>query len=70
MKKHSNTYEQYCCVLNKNVIMEEIIYHNGGKALRCTNAAACSATGGCRNRIIKKAIVDVEKNDVCLNVPV
>lgn len=65
MKKHSNTYEQYCYVLNKNVVMEEIIYHNGKKELKCTNENACNEAGGCKNLIIKNAIINMlsaEKN--------
>ena len=48
MKKHSNTYEQYCGVLDKNIVIEELIYHNGQKARKCTNAAACGVAGGCQ----------------------
>ena len=59
MKKHFITYEQYCCVLNRNVVMEEAVYHNGKKRLACTNAAACDAVGGCKNAIIKKAIGEI-----------
>lgn len=70
MKKHSNTYEQYCCVRGKNVIMEELVYHNGKKVLRCTNAAICQEMGGCQNHIIKQAITETSRTKLLKNIGV
>ncbi len=50
MKKLSKTYEQYCCVLDKNVVVEEITYHDGKKVLRCTKQFECQT---CRNKILR-----------------
>ena len=49
MKKHSIAYEQYCWVKQKNVVLEETIYHNGTKKVRCTSFSDCSGNGGCKN---------------------
>lgn len=50
MKKHSVSYEQYCWVKEKNVVLEETIFHNGTKKVRCTSFADCNgSSGGCRN---------------------
>ncbi len=61
MKKHLHTYEQYCCVLGKNIIIEEVVYHNGQKLLRCTQCTKCCEGSGCRNNTIKKAIIQTGK---------
>ena len=53
MNKHSNTYEQYCGVLDKNIVIEELVYHNGKKARKCTSAAACGEVAGCRFPSVK-----------------
>ncbi len=52
MDKHSKTYEQYCFVKEKNIIMEEIIFHNGKRKTVCTNLGECNNCGGCRNKIL------------------
>lgn len=53
MNKHSFTFEQYCNVVDKNIILEETTFHNGNKKLRCLNVHKCNSTmGGCRNNII------------------
>lgn len=57
MEKHSKTFEQYCCVMEKNIIMEETSYHNGKKSLRCVNHIICEMNGGCKNRILKDSMV-------------
>lgn len=50
MKQHSVAYEQYCWVKQKNVVLEETIFHNGIKKVRCTSFGDCSSSGGCKNR--------------------
>ena len=52
MKKHSRAYEQYCWVLQKNIVFEETTFHNGTSALRCTHLSECDRSGGCRNGIL------------------
>ena len=52
MKQHSNAYEQYCWVKQRNVVLEETIYHNGTKKVRCTSFSDCSGTGGCKNSVL------------------
>lgn len=56
MKKTSTTYEQYCCVMEKNVIMEETAHGDGGKKVRCINHVFCAMNGGCKNKILKNAL--------------
>ena len=50
MECHSKTYEQFCWVKQKNIIMEETVYHNGKRKVVCTNLNECDNSGGCRNR--------------------
>ncbi len=66
MNKHSFTYEQYCTVVDKNIILEEITFHNGNKRLRCLNLHNCMmANGGCKNRyILSRMEKAVEKGAV------
>ena len=52
MKQHSTTYEQYCWVKQKNVVLEETVFHNGTKRVRCTSFADCNGSGGCRNNAL------------------
>lgn len=59
MKSHSKSYEQYCCVKKRNVIFEEIAYHDGRKKLRCTMHPECVY---CKN-ITLKIHLDEEKTD-------
>mgnify|MGYP003289573790 CR=1 FL=1 len=64
MNKHAFTYEQYCSIVGKNIILEETTYHNGNKRLRCLNFHKCDTTiGGCKNPyVIKRVEKTVEKN--------
>ena len=50
MKSHSKSYEQYCCIKKRNVVIEEIAYHDGSRKLRCTLHPECTK---CRNRILR-----------------
>ena len=52
MKKHSHVYEQYCWVLQKNIVFEETTFHNGTSAVRCTHLSECKRSGGCKNEIL------------------
>lgn len=63
MNKHSFTFEQYCNVVDKNIILEETTFHNGSKKLRCLNVHKCNSTmGGCRNNfILRRMEKSVEK---------
>lgn len=50
MNSHSRAFEQYCCIMKKNVIIEETAFHDGSKKLRCTMHPQCIK---CRNKILK-----------------
>ena len=54
MKKHCKSYEQYCCILEKNIVMEETVYHNGTKSVVCTSLAHCNRCGGCKNAVLRR----------------
>ncbi|MBQ3086240.1 MAG: hypothetical protein IKM24_10200 [Clostridia bacterium] len=54
MKKHFKSYEQYCCVLEKNIVMEETVYHNGTKSVICTTLPYCNKNGGCKNAVLRR----------------
>lgn len=56
MNKHKLTYEQYCCVLQRNIVLEETVFHNGTRAISCTHFAECRTAGGCRNAILNARI--------------
>ncbi len=64
MKKHSFTYEQYCNIVGRNIILEETTYHDGNKKLRCLNLHKCAViNGGCKNHyVIQRVEKTVEKN--------
>ena len=52
MNQHSRTYEQFCWVLQKNIVFEETTFHNGTSRISCTHLGECSRKGGCRNAIL------------------
>lgn len=54
MDRHSKTYEQFCWVKQKNIVMEETVYHNGKRRIVCTNLNDCAMCGGCRNSSLCK----------------
>lgn len=66
LKKHSFTYEQYCTVLKKNIILEEITYHDGNRKTVCLNSHNCSENGECRDKYVtqrmKKSHLGDESN--------
>ncbi|MBR0537101.1 MAG: hypothetical protein IJK40_03040 [Clostridia bacterium] len=51
MEQHSVTYEQYCCVLQRNIVFEETFFHNGTRRVYCTYYPECRRSGGCKNNI-------------------
>ncbi len=53
MNAHTVSYEQYCCVMKKNVIFEETHYFGGKKTVRCANNVLCAMNGGCKNTILR-----------------
>ena len=54
MDSHSKTYEQFCWVKQRNIIMEETVFHNGRREIICTNLSECDLSGGCRNKSLCK----------------
>ena len=53
LDKHTFTYEQYCSVVGKNIIILETSYYNGKKKLKCLNLHKCKKEiGGCKNKFI------------------
>ncbi len=45
------TYEQYCTFLDKNIILEEIIFSDGTKKVICTNTKCLNNEKGCKNKL-------------------
>ncbi|MGN1316632.1 MAG: hypothetical protein ACI4VW_06150 [Acutalibacteraceae bacterium] len=64
MNRHSFTYQQYCPVVDKNVIIEEIRFLSGKKKIRCLyyHKCKCHDAGGCKNKYVKTRIEAVENN--------
>ena len=54
MESHSKTYEQFCWVKQRNIIMEETVFHNGKREVVCANLSECNNCGGCKNRSLCK----------------
>ena len=54
MDCHSKTYEQFCWVKQKNIVMEETLFHNGNRKIVCTNLNECNSCGGCKNKNLCK----------------
>ncbi|MBR3767134.1 MAG: hypothetical protein IKL10_02720 [Clostridia bacterium] len=67
MDSHSKTYEQFCWVKQRNIVMEETVFHNGKRKVICTSLSECnSSCGGCKNRILCKLWnKDINDNDKC-----
>lgn len=53
MKNYMKTYEQYCCVLKRNIVLEETVFSNGTRTVHCTHYNECRHNGGCKNVIIE-----------------
>lgn len=63
MNKHAYTFEQYCNIVGRNIILEETTYHNGSKKIRCLNFHKCDTlNGGCLNHYIKKRMEKAIEN--------
>lgn len=54
MNSHSKTYEQFCWVKQRNIVMEETVFHNGEREVICTNLSECNSCGGCKNKSLCK----------------
>lgn len=64
MNRHSFTYEQYCNVVNKNVVIEELRFHSGKRKVRCLHSYRCKHLGGCQNKYVLRRIEKaVEKSE-------
>lgn len=66
LDKHAFTYEQYCSVVDKNIILQETSYYNGKKKIKCLNHLKCKHEfGGCKNKFViakqEKAAKAIEK---------
>ncbi len=64
MDSHSKTYEQFCWVKQKNIIMEETFFHNGERKIICTNLSVCNNCGGCKNRSLLKLWEQCKSDDI------
>ncbi len=58
MNRHSYTYEQYCNIVGKNVIIQEQTFLSGKKKIRCLHfhKFKCDEAGGCQNKYVKRRI--------------
>ncbi len=64
MSRHSFTYEQYCNIIGKNVVIEELSFLNGKKKIRCLHSYKCTQRGGCTNPYVLRKIQNaLEKNN-------
>lgn len=59
MNSHSRAFEQYCCIMKRNIIIEEITFHDGRRKLVCTMHPQCIK---CKNKILKRHF-EYEKSD-------
>ena len=64
MESHSKTYEQFCWVKGRNIVMEETVFHNGNRKVICTSIHECDNLGGCKNKSLKK-LWCCEKTECC-----
>ena len=58
MNRHSYTYEQYCNIVGKNIIIQEQTFLSGKKKIRCLHfhKYKCDEAGGCQNKYVKRRI--------------
>ncbi len=63
MNSHSKTYEQFCWVKQKNIVMEETVFHNGEREVICTSLGECNSCGGCKNKSLCKLWSAIKKED-------
>lgn len=64
MNSHSFSYEQYCHIVSKNIIIEETTFHNGTKKLKCLNYHNCEKCGGCQNRFVKRRLDEESRIEI------
>lgn len=63
MDRHLSSFEQYCTVVGRNIILQETTYHNGAKAIRCLNLHNCENIGGCKNKFVLARVGKAEKRE-------
>ena len=66
LESHSKTYEQFCWVKQRNIVMEETVFHNGKRKIICTNLSECEGCGGCKNKALCR-LWNKEKCEDCKN---
>lgn len=59
MNSHSKAFEQYCCIMKKNVVVEETTFHDGRRKFICTMQPQCVE---CKNKILRCRF-EYEKSD-------
>ena len=63
MDKHSYSYEQYCSIVNKNIIILETSYYDGNKKVKCLNLYKCKKElGGCKNKFVLAKQENIRKS--------
>ncbi len=53
MMSHCKAIEQFCSVMQKNIILEETAFYDGSKECECVMFPQCRY---CKNSILKKRI--------------
>lgn len=62
MKQFITTYEHYCPVIQKNIIIKETSGNENSKINTCLNSYECGCEGGCRNTLFCSEIVPANLN--------
>lgn len=65
MNSHSKAFEQYCCIMKKNVVIEETTYHDGRRILKCTMHPQCVE---CKNKILKIRFEDKKTDNAVIDI--
>lgn len=65
MNSHSKAFEQYCCIMKKNVVIEETTYHDGRRKLVCTMHPQCIE---CKNKILKCRFEYEKTEDTAIDI--
>lgn len=65
MNSHSRAFEQYCCIMKKNVVIEETAYHDGRRKLVCTMRPQCKE---CKNKILRCRFECDKTNDTEIDI--
>lgn len=53
LDRHTFTYEQYCPIVSKNIILEEITFYDGQKMIKCLHRHNCEH---CHNKYVTTRI--------------